>query len=116
MKGFIVGFFSIVFAVTVFANEKEGKTAENTGKAANVALSGTVLDSDSGELLAGVEVTLEGTGSKTYTDFDGQFSFKKLQPGEYKLITNYISYKKCSETLKVDAGKNEVTLKIEISD
>jgi protocatechuate 3,4-dioxygenase beta subunit len=102
-----------MLTVAVTANEKEGKTAVNSDNTATVALSGTVLDSNSGELLVGVEVQIEGTETKTYTDFDGNFTFDNMKPGEYKLVANYISYKKCTETLKVDGKENQVKIKLE---
>jgi hypothetical protein len=113
MKKLIIGFLSIMLTVAVTANEKEGKTAVNSDNTATVALSGTVLDSNSGELLVGVEVQIEGTETKTYTDFDGNFTFDNMKPGEYKLVANYISYKKCTETLKVDGKENQVKIKLE---
>jgi hypothetical protein len=113
MKKLMIGFLSIMLAVAVTANEKEGKTAVNSDNTATVALSGTVLDSNSGELLVGVEVKIEGTDTKTYTDFDGNFTFDNMKPGEYKLVANYISYKKCTETLKVDGKENQVKIKLE---
>ena len=115
MKKLMIGLLSIMLAVAVTANEKEGKTAVNSDNTATVALSGTVLDSNSGELLVGVEVKIEGTNTKTYTDFDGNFSFDNMKPGEYKLVANYISYKKCTETLKVDGKENQVKIKLENS-
>ena len=45
--------------------------------------------------------------SATYTDFDGKFTFENIKPGEYKLVTNYISYKKGTEILKVNNKENE---------
>jgi protocatechuate 3,4-dioxygenase beta subunit len=113
MKKILIGFLSIMLAVAVTANEKEGKTAVNSDNAATVALSGTVLDSNSGELLVGVEVKIEGTDTKTYTDLDGNFTFDNMKPGEYKLVANYISYKKCTEILKVDGKENQVKIKLE---
>jgi hypothetical protein len=115
MKKLIIGFLSIMLAVAVTANEKEGKTAVNSDNTATVALSGTVLDGTSGELLVGVEVKIEGTETKAYTDFDGNFTFENVKPGEYKLVTNYISYNKTTETLKVDGNKKEVKIQLENS-
>lgn len=115
MKKLIIGFLSIVFAVAVTASEKEGKTAVNTDNTAFVALSGTVFDSASGELLVGVEVKIEGTETKTYTDFDGNFTFDNVKPGEYKLVTNYISYKSSVETLQLNGKENQVKIKLENS-
>ncbi len=115
MKKILIGFLSMMLAVAVIANEKEGKTAVNSNNAETVSLSGTVLDSNSGELLAGVEVIIEGTETKTYTDFDGNFKFKNITPGEHKLVANYISYKKSVETLRLNGKDNQVKIKLENS-
>ncbi|WP_372932884.1 carboxypeptidase-like regulatory domain-containing protein [Mariniphaga sediminis] len=115
MKRIMFGIIAVVFALTVTAKEKETKTGNDSENTATVALSGTVYDSDSGELLVGVEVKIDGTDTKTYTDFDGNFSFENIKPGEYKLVANYISYKKSAETLHVDASKNQVNIKLENS-
>jgi len=74
-------------------------------------IAGTIADQNSGELLAGVEVHLEGTGQKTYTDFDGNFIFK-VRPGEYTLVTNYISYEKKAEKLAVNQKDNNVKIQL----
>ncbi|MDD2382388.1 MAG: carboxypeptidase-like regulatory domain-containing protein [Mariniphaga sp.] len=115
MKTLLIGFTIIFFAVAGLANEKEGKKPVNTGNTAAVALSGTITDSVSGELLVGVEVKIEGTDTKTYTDLDGNFLFSQVVPGEYKLVTNYISYKQNVETLKVNHTNNKVRIKLENS-
>jgi len=54
---------------------------------------GTVLDNNTGETLAGVAITLEGTDQKVYTDLDGNFTIKEIKPGTYNLIISMISYK-----------------------
>jgi hypothetical protein len=108
MKKLIACLLSVLLAGALYAKEKEA----GTNNSATVALTGIVYDFSSEELLAGVEVTIEGTDMKTYTDFDGQFTFKNIKPGEYKLITNYISYKKGIEVLKVDNAEKEVKIKL----
>lgn len=52
---------------------------------ANNIISGVVVDQLTGEALTGVEVQVEGTELKTYTDFEGQFAFDQLKAGEYKV-------------------------------
>jgi hypothetical protein len=114
MKNLLVVTIAIFFAFTGYAEEKKGNTTVDSKSEATTVLTGTVADSDSGELLAGVEIQLEGTDLKTYTDFDGNFTFK-VKPGEYKVVANYISYKKCSETLNVDRKENKVNIELENS-
>ncbi|MCU0371577.1 MAG: carboxypeptidase-like regulatory domain-containing protein [Bacteroidales bacterium] len=56
-------------------------------------VSGKVVDLKSGETLAGVAVSIEGTETKVYTDLDGNFVIENVQPGTYNLVLSMISYK-----------------------
>lgn len=107
---------AIVFFVVLSVNAKgdENKTSTEKESTAIIVLSGTVADSGSGELLTGVEVELEGTGQKTYTDFDGNFSFK-VKPGDYKVVTKYISYKERAQALELNDKKNHVKIEMDTS-
>lgn len=99
-----------VMAVTYNANHP---ATSNTPIPANnpvqsAAITGKVIDNNSGETLAGVLVTVEGTTLKAYTDLDGQFSIAGMTPGKYNLILSLISYKKSLvEDLEVKPGKEE---------
>jgi len=107
----------LVLVLAIFAvNAKENANkATDTETSATTILTGTVADENSGESLVGVEVKIEGTDLKTYTDFDGNFSFKNVKPGEYKLVTNYISYQKKTEVLNVSAQENKLKIKLQSS-
>jgi hypothetical protein len=89
----------IVFSLIVTAGP-EG-TKGNKAAKATVSISGTVIDDTTGETLAGVTVCLAGCDQSVYTDFDGNFEFNGLTPGEYTVTTKLISYEEC--TSKVDA-------------
>lgn len=78
-----------------------------------VSLTGKVIDLNSGETLAGVEVTIEGSTKKTHTDLDGNFRFDGMQPGAYNVIASYISYKK-SFIEKLEVGKPDQSLNIKL--
>ncbi len=72
----------------------------------NNSLTGTIIDSKTGEFLAGVEVMIEGSDLKTYTDFEGKFSFDTLKSGEYKIKTNYLSYDMVeSRSIKINTNE-----------
>lgn len=58
-----------------------------------LSLSGNVIDEVSGESLVGVEVKIEGSDVKTYTDFDGHFVINNLKAGQGKFVASYTSYK-----------------------
>ncbi|MCF6332906.1 MAG: carboxypeptidase-like regulatory domain-containing protein [Draconibacterium sp.] len=114
MKKTFIGILLVLVGFSTIAKEKEAKAAD-TESIATTILTGSIADNNSGESLVGVEVKLEGTDLKTYTDFDGNFSFNNVKPGEYKLITNYISYQKKMKILNVSSQKNELKIKLQTS-
>lgn len=94
-------------------NESE-KLSEKSAEAAPAfmnSLSGKVVDLTTGESLAGVKVVLEGTQHETFTDFDGNFSFRNLSVSEAKISASLISYEKTSLTIDNPAGSIKVSLK-----
>lgn len=114
MKQILFLLLFVFGTLVVNAKNDEGK-ANNSDNSATLVLSGSVADEISGESLVGVEVKIEGTDLKTYTDFDGNFVFENVKPGEYKIVTNYISYKKTSELLNVSTRENDVKIKLQSS-
>ena len=79
-----------------------------------VIIAGKVIDFTSGEALAGVEVAIEGTTKKVYTDFDGNFKIADLKPGNYNVIASYISYNKSFiEKLNVEKSNSPLNIKLQ---
>lgn len=118
MKKVLLAALLIISVVAVNAKNNDIKTkakANDSESAATMMLSGSIADDLSGESLVGVEVKIEGTDQKTYTDFDGNFSFEGVRPGEYKLVTNYISYEKKAEVLNVNSNENNIKIKLQSS-
>ena len=115
MKKLILSFITLILTISVYAEDKELKKINDSDNNASIAVSGTVYDSKTGELLTGVEVKIDGTEIKSYTDFDGNFHFKNIKPGAYKLITTYISYKSSKETFRLDTNENRVKIMLENS-
>ena len=114
MKQIFLALLLIMGTFAATAKDKEAKT-NDTENSATLVLSGTVADENSGEALVGVEVKIEGTDLKAYTDFDGNFSFENVKPGECKLVANYISYQKSTETLHVTPQEKEVKILLQTS-
>ena len=103
-------FAAVTFSVATASEEPEGNKTGNM----TTSIAGRIIDESSGETLAGVTVSLGGVDRTVYTDFDGNFEFEGITPGEYILKTRLISYKECS--FKVNAElkkKNRVDLKLE---
>src|SRR5699024_603866 len=66
-------------------------------------LQGMVIDSATGEPLAGVSIKVKGTTSGTTTDAQGQFNLDDL-PEDAVLIVSYLGYK--SQTIAVKGNSN----------
>ena len=117
MKRLILSIMFVAFLGFVYAdNEGNTSNASESSPVEMVSLSGTVIDFNSGETLTGVEVTIEGTDIKAYTDFDGKFEIDNVKPGNYNIIASYISYdKSLIENFKADIENNEVDIKLQSS-
>jgi hypothetical protein len=119
MKKIFLSLIIIGLAMATYAKTNENKTETTTtveSPAATIQLSGFVTDKNSNEALVGVEVKLEGTNQKAYTDFDGKFSFPNLKPGEYNIVASYISYQKNEiENVYVTSSNNLVSIRLETS-
>lgn len=118
MKKLVFSIIALCIVVISTANNNETKTEtpnETSSEViSNVELTGCIIDSKSSETLVGVEVQIEGTDLKTYTNFDGNFSFENVKPGKYKIVASYISYEKnIVENIeaKLDS-KNNIAIKM----
>lgn len=115
MKKIVFSILALMMVIAVSAKENETKNPAPVENAATLVLAGSIADAISGESLAGVEVKIEGTDLKTYTDFDGNFTFNGVKPGEYKVVTSYISYKPATQILSLNAKETELKIKMENS-
>ena len=117
MKKAIITLIFVALIGLVYAdNEGLKSNASEVAPVETISLSGTVLDFNSGETLTGVEVTIEGTNIKVYTDFDGNFTIEDLKPGNYNIIASYISYEKSLiESFEANKNQNQVDIKLQES-
>ncbi|PLX06685.1 MAG: hypothetical protein C0598_13530 [Marinilabiliales bacterium] len=100
---------AIVSVIIIFGSLSFA-TNENPVLTTNV--SGTVIDKNTGEALAGVKVILSELNETAYTDFDGNFEFKNVRTGEYTINTELISYEK--KSVKVDlSAKSDLKIEVE---
>ncbi len=114
MKKLILVVLVAFAALSTFAEKAESKT-ETKSEAIVLSLSGNVIDEVSGEALVGVEVKVEGTDVKAYTDFDGHFVINNVKSGDCKLVASYTSYNKAEKLLKVDTKSNQVKIELQAS-
>jgi hypothetical protein len=105
----------VAFATTsAFAEKAETKT-DSKAEAVVLSLSGNIIDEVSGEALVGVEVKVDGSDQKTYTDFDGHFVIDNVKSGECKLVASYTSYNKNEKTFQIDSKSNLVKIELQAS-
>ncbi|MBL1213019.1 MAG: TonB-dependent receptor [Ignavibacteriae bacterium] len=57
-------------------------------------LKGTIKDAETGEVLIGANVMLEGTTMGAASDENGEYFILNIPPGKYNIIVSYISYQK----------------------
>jgi hypothetical protein len=114
MKRLVLSVLFLAFLGFAFADSEGVKdTKTTTASAKTVSISGTVMDMNTGEALTGVEISVDGTNVKVYSDFDGNFTIDQLSPGEYDIVASYISYKKSLvEDFKAD-GSSSVKIKLQ---
>lgn len=108
----LLGIFLFATATIIAGEKKSAKAVETI--TVTCSLSGIVVDKSTGEPLTGVEVGIEGTDLKAYTDFDGGYTFENLSPGEYSVSASLISYR-CngSKSIKLNVNKEHLNIELE---
>jgi len=118
MKKVIFAILVAIVSTSAYAEKtaikSESKAAVKT-EATVLSLSGNVIDEVSGESLVGVEVKIEGSDIKTYTDFDGHFVINNLKQGECKLVASYTSYNKNEKAFSINSKNNLVKIELQTS-
>jgi hypothetical protein len=85
--------FSLFFTITI----------AQTGR-----ISGTIVDSKTGETLPGATVLVEGTQRGASADFDGKFAINNVPVGKVTLVVSYISYT-TKKIVEVTVNANDAT-------
>ncbi len=101
----IVALFVFVFTVSIIIASNDNKDSAEKNKVNFASISGKVIDIETGESLAGACITIQETGIKVYTDLDGNFIINDLNPGNYTINVNLVSYNtKESIDVNLNAG------------
>lgn len=115
MKSTKAVLLSIIFFLGLNINsafsENDGKMVKSINE--SVSVSGKVIDRNTGEPLAGVKIEINGVNANTYSDFDGNFYFKNIQPGNYNISSKLISYKKDLVDININKNTKELRLVLE---
>lgn len=79
---------------------------------AQADITGTVADSDTGELLPGVNVFIQELQRGDATDMDGEFTIENVDPGTYTLIATFVGYNRYQQIVEV--GNQDVNVDIQL--
>ncbi|MCF8240326.1 MAG: TonB-dependent receptor [Melioribacteraceae bacterium] len=90
--------------------------------AAGGKITGKITDTETGELLLGVNVLLEGTSMGAASDVNGEYFILNIPPGKYNLIATMVGYKRTviqdievsqNHTTEVNIEMHETVMKID---
>lgn len=74
---------------------------------------GAVIDSNTGQRLAGAAVRISENGRSSASDGGGEFSFSSLPAGDYTLVVDFIGYRPLSQKVSVaESGVVDVSLSV----
>lgn len=96
-----------VFLLAIAGLLSTSSLAQNQGR-----ITGTVVDSETGETLIGVNVVIDGTIKGTATDIDGRYVIRNVEPGTYTVVVSYLSFSTQRITNVVVGDGETVTLDI----
>ncbi len=78
-------------------------------------ISGTVVDSKSGEAVAGAAVNVEDLGLWSVTEADGSFALPEVSPGRYTLLFSCLGYVDRELTITVNRDITELKVKLDLN-
>ncbi len=73
-------------------------------------VSGTITDSETGEVLPGANVSISGTTQGASTDAEGQYSITGIEPGTYTFVASFIGYQESTREVTIEEGQETVTI------
>ena len=76
--------------------------------AQTASVTGVVINGDTGEPLASVQVALEGTGRGEITNSEGRYLILNVPAGETEMVVSLIGYREVRRTLSIGTGASEV--------
>ena len=99
---------------TAMATGDKDKEKDKNRKADSkelISVTGTILDKETGEALAGVLVKIDETGTSVYSDFEGNFELTVIA-GSYTVSTSMISYESAKVELNAASSEKNITVSL----
>lgn len=67
-------------------------------------VTGTVVDKNTKEPIAHVQVFVKGTTLGTTTDTNGNYSLKNIPAGQRTIVAKFVGYSTCEEKVHIENG------------
>ncbi|MBD8489529.1 TonB-dependent receptor [Echinicola sp. CAU 1574] len=80
------------------------------GAMAQNQVNGRIEDAETGEVLIGANVILEGTGRGSTADVEGNFSIKNVPNGTFTLKVSFVGYETFNREIQVPVGQLDISL------
>ncbi|MBI1221200.1 MAG: TonB-dependent receptor plug domain-containing protein [Bacteroidetes bacterium] len=80
--------------------------------ATGATLNGKISDANTGELLVGATILIQGTSHYAVSNLDGSYSIPNIPAGKYSVEVRYISYE--TQVLPLSISKDEITKVLDI--
>ena len=87
---------SLILMLTIFTSVTLAQSS--------ATVTGAVIDSNSGEPLAGVNIILAGTNTGTSTDVNGTYSLK-VPEGEHSISASFVGFKSVTKEITAEPGQ-----------
>lgn len=71
-------------------------------------ISGTIISEETGELITGALIRIEGTKYQAISGLDGSFTIKDIPAGDYKLVVSMVGYHTTSKNVKLNQQRQSV--------
>ena len=110
MKSIFILAAFVLISISAYANaEANPETNANASVLVaampkTVQLTGTIMDENNKEMLAGASIYVNGR--RYYSDFDGNFSISDLKPGKCQIKVELISYEPAIVEIDVTQYEN----------
>jgi TonB-linked SusC/RagA family outer membrane protein len=82
---------------------------------AQASITGTVTDSDSGDLIPGVNIFLTELQRGAATDADGRYVISGVPEGRYRVVATFVGYERFNSTIEVGAQNVEFNIELRMS-
>ncbi len=92
--------------IVLVPSEAKPAPQQETPKTGTIA--GNISNSQTGEVLTGANVVLEGTTLGASTDEDGMYYIDNLAPGDYTVTVIYVGFGNQSQNIKVNAAEKVI--------